>query len=385
MALTRLTWPVLLVLVFFTQGLGAQAGIDPIRQVFVAPVVLGSAEGQTAGPQASPAQAALVNDRMPVLLGATKGASRRQSPAPQAEVPPPPAAIRNRFTTFAEIRSQVTVTAENDPSWGPYIIGELKGPTEIWIAGVAMTARGPIYFHEASGRVSHVFDLDETVDFPTRYGPVKIGVWASFDEEGQLTFVCPSFEDRTFQIGPYSIPYARARTGYYNKIFFHSNGAISDIHIAEPVRLRVGAQTLLFASHDGCGGDVKFDREGRFLGGYLGEASRIEGNTYPAGAYVQFWPDGRLRAAMGNAAVWSRPVTVGTLRIGTPERGGGVTFTPSGQIDSVMAFSEPTTLYGQRFSRGQSMNSWDTGSGRRAAAVWALGPEDPFFIIRLDE
>ena len=66
---------------------------------------------------------------------------------------------------------------------------------------------------------------------------------------------------------------------------------------------------------------------------------------------------------------WTEPVTVNGVESGLYDRG-GFSFTPEGDIASVLNFARRTELYGKIFEAGESMKSYVKGDG--TLEVWAV-------------
>ncbi len=350
----------------------SQSGIDPLNQTWVS-------EEKIFG--ASPENGQERDKNATLYLEKEK----KQKLKKNWSAPAPPS-LRDlemksrKATLFQDVRSQLYDINESVYG-GISIEAKFRDYTKVIINNIEFQVKGSVYFNKKTGTITGIYSLKEAVYFPTKYGNVLISGWASFTPEGKLKFVCPALEERDFNIGGITVPYTWSAGGYSSKIFFHENGNIQDIHIAQNIRLDVYGRSIVFKHHEGCGGDLSFYKNEKFRGGYLAENTLIDGVYYPADAYIEFWDNGRLRAALGTSKVWKKTLTIQGVKIGTPELGGGVLFTREGELASVMGFGEDTTLYEKAFKRGQSMKHYINAQGQLVTWVADIKPGDGFYII----
>ncbi len=183
-------------------------------------------------------------------------------------------------------------------------------PVNISIRGTLLQAKGTVTFHKDTGTVSSIFSLQNTATFHRGGRNVTFRSWISFDNKGRVTFGIGA-RDAVFTVGKYTVRY-RSTTpkGMSAKMFFYPNGNVSDIHIYDDHTLVVGGKSYTFAHQCGCGGDLQFYADGRLKGGYLAQATTIDGRLFKKGDHVQFSELGRMVLPRGKIVTipdYSRP------------------------------------------------------------------------------
>jgi hypothetical protein len=281
-------------------------------------------------------------------------------PIEGSDVPPPPGPAPTptddvptvKDNTILDYNGKYTVHSEN----GDLIKVKFLEPVAIRINGyvLQLEPNQKSKYHATFARdgklISNYSTLYQSID--AKVGPynVEISDWVSFNDAGNITFLCPAGNEKKFQIGQNTITYhSTTKDHYLQKVFFYYDGSISSIHIRDPHQLKVGKYTIGFDHHEGCGGDLDFYANGSLKGGYLEKDTTIENVNYPKGTYLGFTESGILEKvySRGNLTIQGIPIS------GIDRYWSEVEFHSNGKIKIARGLGRNITIDGKQYSKGK--------------------------------